>query len=439
MFTSDILILGAGAAGLLAARTLAQAGRRVTVLEARSRPGGRILTLGTEAGFSAPTEAGAEFLHGDVPLTRQLLQAYGIGWHDTAGTTYEVANGQARPAEMFLEDLPLLLEKLGQLPQDIPLADFLEQYFPGPEYADLRRQATSFAEGYDAADARRVSSFALREEWSGNGAQDSPRPEGGYAGLVAGLVGELRAAGGELVLDAVAARLVWQPGQAQVWCQDGRVFEAPQVLLTVPLGVWQAAEGQPGHFSLEPELPGHRAAAQQLGFGPVIKYLLEFHAPIWEQLSAEIGQALPEVGFLFSDAPVPTWWSQQPSPRTLLTGWVAGPAAAQRQHLSPAELLTEALNSVAYLLHASPEYVRQQLRAHQVVNWGTDPLALGAYSYAVVDAAAHRATLSAPVQHTLFVAGEGVYTGPYTGTVEAALVTGAAAARRMLHAPLPAG
>ncbi|RSK43263.1 flavin monoamine oxidase family protein [Hymenobacter perfusus] len=428
----DILILGAGAAGLLAARNLAQAGQRVTVLEARSRPGGRIQTLAADAGFSAPTEAGAEFLHGDVPLTRQLLQEYGIPWIDTTGTTYEVTDGQARTAESFLDDMPLLLSTLHRLPHDMPLAEFLAQYFPGDDHQTLREQVIRFAEGYDAADAHRASCFALRDEWSGNGAEDSPRPLGGYAGLINGLVWELEAAGGQLLLGTHARLVTWQPGRAEVRCQDGRVFAAPRLLLTVPLGVWQAEMDQPGYLPLRPDLPEHRAAARALGFGAVIKFLLEFTEPFWEQTTAEIGQPLPELGFLFSDAAVPTWWSQHPAQQPLLTGWVAGPAAAQRRHSSPEELLTEALSSLAYLLHTTPAFLRQHLRAHHIINWAADPLALGAYAYATVGAPEARAILAAPVADTLFVAGEGVYDGPYLGTVEAALATGEAAARQLL-------
>ncbi|AHJ96906.1 flavin monoamine oxidase family protein [Hymenobacter swuensis] len=428
---SDILILGAGAAGLLAARNLARAGRRVTVLEARSRPGGRIHTLAAEAGFSAPTEAGAEFLHGDVPLTRQLLQEYGITWLATAGTTYEVTDGQARPAESFLDDMPLLLSKLHSLPHDMPLTEFLAQYFPGNDHQILREQVIRFAEGYDAADAHRASAFALRDEWSGTGAEDSPRPVGGYAGLIAGLVRDLQAAGGQLLLATQAERIVWQPGQVTVQCTDGRRFQAPQLLIAVPLGIWQAKSGQPGHLLLQPELPTHRAAAQELGFGAVIKFLLEFDEPLWESALHGPTQPLPDLGFLFSDAAVPTWWSQYPSSRPLLTGWLAGPAASQRRHLTADNLLAEALTSLAYLLRTTPDFLRQHLRAHHIVNWAADPLALGAYAYSTIGAAEARAALATSVADTLFIAGEGVYDGPYIGTVEAALVSGAEAAARL--------
>ena len=180
---TDILVIGAGAAGLLAARDLAAAGRKVTVVEARDRVGGRVHTL-TPPGFTQPIEAGAEFLHGEVPLTRALLAEAGLTTQVADGQTYVLKNGQVQDDADFFGQMPLLLAKLDQLTEDLPLASFLAREFAGSEYAQLRATATQFAEGYDAADTQRASSYALREEWAAGGADDSPRPVGGYGPLL---------------------------------------------------------------------------------------------------------------------------------------------------------------------------------------------------------------------------------------------------------------
>ncbi|MDF7812094.1 NAD(P)/FAD-dependent oxidoreductase [Hymenobacter sp. YC55] len=431
--TDTVLIVGAGAAGLYAARTLVQAGRSVVVLEARNRPGGRIHTF-TDAGFSAPTEAGAEFMHGAVPLTRGLLDEAGLTSFPTTGSTYQVIKGHLHESEDFIQEVPQLLEQLHALPHDMPLADFLTEYFGEEQYAPMREQVTRFAEGYDAADAQRASSFALREELSGGGFDDSPHPEGTYGNLMARLVAEVEAAGGTFHFSTVVQEIRWQPGQVDIRTADGRRLQAAQVLLTVPLGIWQAPPDSPSYIRIEPELPEHRAAAANLGYGAVIKVLLEFKDAFWQQASPQLTQPMPDLSFLFSDAPFPTWWSQLPDPRPLLTGWLAGPAAT-RLRTTPAEtLLAQALDSLAGLLGTTPAFLRSQLLAHRIVNWAADPYALGAYAYTTVGASEQRTTLGTPVANTLFIAGEGVYDGPYIGTVEAALTSGADAARQLLDA-----
>ncbi|MBG8556416.1 flavin monoamine oxidase family protein [Hymenobacter guriensis] len=428
----DVLIIGAGAAGLLAARDLARAGRRVTVLEARARIGGRIHTF-QKGGFTGPTEAGAEFIHGDAPLTRTLLHEAGAVWHSTAGRNYEVYAGQVRESAEFLADMPALLRQLHALPQDMPLADFLTYYFPGDAHATLRQQVSQFAEGYNLADTTRASAFALREEWAGGGAEDSPRPAGGYGQLVELLRDQATAAGALLHLSTPVHQLIWEQGQVAAVSMAGQSFWARQALITVPVGLLQAPAGTAGALNFQPELPGLRAAARQLGFGAVIKVLLEFAPDFRSATQPPLTQRLPELGFAFSDAPVPTWWSQLPDARLLLTGWLGGPAASHHQHTPDEDLLQLALESLAYVLGSSVAVLREQLVAYRVANWSADPWARGAYSYATVEAAEARQTLLTPVENTLFFAGEGVYEGPSTGTVEAALVSGQEAARRMLQ------
>ncbi|OUJ74232.1 flavin monoamine oxidase family protein [Hymenobacter crusticola] len=428
---ADILVVGAGAAGLMAARDLARAGKSVIILEARHRLGGRIHTFSSPA-FSQPIELGAEFMHGDVPLTKELLREAGTAYQDPGGKNYEVGSDHAQETGDYMEDLPLLLDKLHTLSHDMPLVAFLNQYFPEDRYQLLREQAIRFAEGYDAADSERASVFALRDEWSAGGAEDSPRPVGGYGSMLTLLAQQLAAAGGKMELGAIVREIHWQRGHVEVRCDENQYYAAQQVVVTVPLGVLQATESEPGYVAFVPELPTKRNAAAAMGFGAIIKVLLEFDEAFWEHDSSGLAQPLPDLGFLFSDAPIPTWWAQLPDPRPLLTGWLGGPAATALCDASDETVMNQALDSLAYIFATTPEYLRTKLRGHQVANWAADPFARGAYTYSTIDTAAARPVLLQPVEQTLFFAGEGLYTGPALGTVEAALQSGKDTAASMI-------
>jgi len=426
----DVVIIGAGAAGLAAARELAKAGRTVAVLEARDRTGGRIHTL-RGAGFTGPAEAGAEFVHGNLPVSLALLREAGIPFTEMAGQSWHVRDDQAGPDDELPEDWPLLLAKLAELAQDVSIATFLETALNEPRHARLRESVRKFAEGYDAADTRKASALALRAEWADD--EDAPqyRLPGGYEALIQFLAGDAAARGAQLHLSAPVREISWTPGRAEVVGEGGRRFAARQVLVTVPLGVWQA-----GALRFVPDLPGKFEAARGMGFGAVIKLLLEFREAFWEQSDAARPgwRTFPGLGFLFSNAPVPTWWTQLPDPAPVLTGWLAGPAATGCGTLSEAALLDIALTSLSALVRAPVPALRDLLVAHHVANWPADPYARGAYSYTTVGGEAARAILAAPVDGTLFFAGEAFYQGPAVGTVEAALATGIQVGGEMLAA-----
>ncbi len=91
----DILIIGAGAAGLMAAYTLSNAGKKVAILEARNRAGGRIHTL-ENASFFKHAELGAEFVHGNLPITLRLLKKAGIRYYPAWGEMWHYSNGAFR-------------------------------------------------------------------------------------------------------------------------------------------------------------------------------------------------------------------------------------------------------------------------------------------------------------------------------------------------------
>src|SRR5689334_14716524 len=103
METRNVIIIGAGASGLIAARQLARAGIEVTILEARRRLGGRIYTF-TDKKFTGVTEGGAEFIHGKLETTLKLLKEYKIKYHPTKGQIWQLRRGETEKDKDFVPE-----------------------------------------------------------------------------------------------------------------------------------------------------------------------------------------------------------------------------------------------------------------------------------------------------------------------------------------------
>src|ERR1700741_2529934 len=104
---TNFLIVGGGAAGLMTARELARAGKKVTILEARDRCGGRIYPLPAQE-FGSPAEGGAEFVHGPAPVTRALMQEAGLSLLPIEGTRWGTRTGAFSPNDSQLSHATLL-------------------------------------------------------------------------------------------------------------------------------------------------------------------------------------------------------------------------------------------------------------------------------------------------------------------------------------------
>jgi monoamine oxidase len=410
----DVIVVGAGISGLAAARTLAEKGLRVTLIEARDRIGGRIYTLPAAQG-GLPVELGAEFVHGLPPELINLVDEAGLTRFELGGDTRCYRDGKLGPCE---NDLAInhLFDELGHLeslPADLSFTDFAARRGLSPKSAAW---ATNYVEGFNAADARRISILALAKQQAAEDAISGDRMFRvleGYAAVPAFLLQRFVAAGGEFFPSAPVRSITWKPGGVEV--EAGCVFRAAAAVITLPLGVLQART-----IKFFPEPTEIYAAADRLVMGTAARVVYEFDQRLWPE----------DLSFLFApDAIPPTWWTSWPNPAFSLTGWVAGRMAS---HVDIAALPENGLTTLARILGNSTEQASKHLLRRQQHDWQRDPQSVGAYTYVPRGAIHASDELSVPVEATLFFAGEHTDTSGHWGTVHGALRSGYRAAEQLL-------
>jgi len=425
MKTTDVIIIGAGAAGLMAAYTLVKAGKTVTVLEARNLIGGRIHTISNKQ-FSTPVELGAEFVHGDLPVTLGLLKEAGIGSTDVGFEMWQHHNGKFEQSDEFVEGWGNFLEKLNLLEQDMPLNDFLQQNFSGEEYTTMRTQIENYVAGYDTADIADASAFALRNEWNHEDEDAQHRVNGGYCTLIDYLANACRNAGNDILLNAAAREVIWKEDAITVTTTNGNNYVGNKVIIALPLGVLQAPNDAEGAIIFSPPLDEQEKAINNIGFGSVIKILLEFNDVFWESdaVTQLAGADLSTMGFLFANDEIPTFWTQAPAHSPLLTGWLGGPPAYDKKDMPDEGIMQLAMASLSRVFKIEPEALHDKLVAWEVANWTAKAYTRGSYAYDKVESPQARNVLLQSVANTVYFAGEYLYDGPAMGTVEAALTSG---------------
>jgi monoamine oxidase len=431
----DVLVIGAGVAGLNAGLLLAEAGRRVAILEARNRIGGRIWTHSISPQNSPQpirVELGAEFVHGLPPESWSLIGQAGLRTYEIDGSSFwfdgsrlMAADQQQGAAQGVLQEMAHWLK---QQPRgtDMSFAEYVKGHAVAPLAA---RAAGNYVEGFNAADQRHISIAALVKQQAAEDAIDADRLfriESGYAALPTFLAERFEAAGGTLILEAAVTRIFWKRGAVSVEAggpQGDCQYHAHRVVITVPLGVLQAQT-----IEFVPQPTELLLQVNRLKMGAVLHLTLVFKQRFWDR----------GLSFLFAPAESPpTWWTPAPHDAPVLTAWAGGPRAEELLKLiTPAgaagALRDQCVATLAKIFALPLSEIRQMLSSWHVHNWQSDECARGAYSYVPAGALDAPERIRVPIEDTLYFAGEHTDVTGHWGTVHAALATGSGAAERIM-------
>lgn len=419
MTEPDVIVVGAGVAGLAVARDLTAAGLRVLLLEARNRLGGRIMTHHTPEG---PVELGAEFVHGAVDEILGVAQQAKLPLHEVDRTAPRPSEGVSAARNDSFSAIDVVLAHASGS-DDESFQHLVDRVDVDPE---IRLRSLGLVEGYHAADPGKISVQSLIDNTAADerpGSERQFRFVGGYDGLVAALFERVVHELCTVRLDVVVRAIAWRPKEVVVRTAAGAEFKAPRAVVTVPLGVLKA-----GALDFLPRLPGKEDALRRLEMGAAARVSLQFEGDGW------VGQSsFSPDGFFFSGVPpFPVWWMSRPPPWPVVTGWAGGRRALALAKLGEAGRLDAAAEALASALGVDVTQLRRGLRGGFSHDWQNDPFARGAYSYAAVGGRHAGAELASAVEATLFFAGEATQSDGRNATVHGAIASGQRAARQVL-------
>ncbi len=394
--TERVLVVGAGAAGLAAARTLGDAGHEVTILEARDRIGGRAFTSYDIA--EHPVELGAEFVHGQYVSTWKYLERFGLDTvdiHDQLRFRF-FSDGTVWDESFLTQSNALLAWKMTYASkdwidgggEDMSLADAAMRwpgFIDGELSAGKRAFWNTFVAQFQCGELDEVGIGGLAEATRDNdGDRILYRVTDGYSTLMSRL-----AEGLDVRTSMPVERVEWSSSGASATCGDHH-FDADRMVITLPLAILRS-----GDVVFTPELPDEKKAAiNGLGFGPAAKIVLRFSQPVWPDGMTN----------LISTNDSQNWWRSgagRDNEDGVLTALVCGHAVERLREFGDPS--AEGLRLLEKILG---EQLAGDLVESHFVDWGADPWSKMGYSFVPPGGVGLRDALAAPVADVLFFAGE---------------------------------
>jgi len=420
-----VLVIGAGMAGLVAARLLHDSGFKVTVLEARARLGGRTWT---DDRIGAPVDLGGSWVHGvdGNPLTLwceklgvELVENQGDRLLIDPRATAKTRDGQRKRAVLGRAAFKTAIEwatwkskalTASRGPRSVSVKDAVDSLLRAPWLPEIDKLVVaSLVEGSEGVQGAPYDAVAAEEWWPKEGLDRNAQPKGGFIQLI-----DDAADGLDVRLGTPVHRVQWGEQGATAVLKSGETLIADRVVIAVPVGLLRA--GMPVLDPLPPLV--QQIAVGRLGYGAGLlgKIYLRFPHRFWPAEPKWFGRLpdAPEKRGTFN-----TWVSHLgETGLPIVLSFTQGATAARLDRsTSDAEVTEVAMTSLRKMFGndiPAPE-------AMVFPRWLSDPWSQGGYSYPGVGSAPEdRETHARPLARRVFFAGEATEPVEY-GTVHAAL------------------
>ena len=423
----QIIVIGAGIAGIMAAQKLQAQGYQVIILEGRDRIGGRIWT-DNSLGF--PLDLGAAWIHTiDGNPISPLVKKFGIQtvvsdlesqWN-YKGVDQLLSKSEERMIskafQAFTDRVAELKNNAGSS-QQITLADIAQQIIESEEITGItlkgfRATLSSTIESEVGEDIANLGIKGFEEDSEFTGA-DVVFPQG-YIQIVQALSKDL-----DIRTKHLVQQIAYDDTGVQV-ATDRGVFSGSQVIVTVPLGVLKR-----GSIKFSPALPEEKLAAiERLGMGALNRLVLKFPQQFWSSqphTMAYINGNIPDRYVEFYN-----WqkYIQQP----ILVAMFSGDFSRSLSQIPKSEAIQNIMSDLRSMFGKDIPLPTATL----LTQWHNDPFAYGSYSTFSIDGSIQDCDrLAEPIGDRLFFAGEATY-GKYLGTVHGALLSGEREANRIMQ------
>jgi len=412
--TSDVLVIGAGMAGLAAAQEMLGEGLSVTVLEARDRVGGRTYT--EEDSLGVAFDHGAAWLHGgdDNPLTAVAERlGFTIATDDAPHMAYGAGDPLAAGAQ-FHHAMDATRDAWSAVEGDLPLSKAAK--IDGPWSAAASAAMAAGSLGVEPDEASSLDWNTIHPEIGDKLVKE------GLGSVVASF-----AHGVPVKLETAVSKIKWGPEGVEVTA-NGQRYHAQKIVITVPTGVLLS-----GKIEFDPPLPAwKKEAIEKLPMGRYDKVAIAFDRGALPSMPAASHIAPLDVGAQVGELPIEM--VARPFDSDVVVGFIGGDAAKLLETEGKEKMLAR---TVERLKRIYGDQIEDQVARTFVTDWSADPWALGAFSAAKPGFQHMRARLQKPIDDTLFWAGEAAHEvwaqcvpGAYLTGVEA----GKAIAMRMAKA-----